>query len=135
LSVEEGRGGLVDLEEAGAPGVLLRVGRPRRQFDTRALGKDAHRVAEFALFLLHHEREDVSPRATRAEAVPALALRAHMKRRGALGMKRARRDVLATGTLQRHVLRYEVDDIDALLDLVNYAHLRRPISKNARSGR
>ena len=106
------------------------VSRRVLERDARALGERAQRLAELqpSFFMMKLKMSPPVPQAPKQ--CQRLARGLDVERRRALAVERAQRDVVAARPLQRRVLRDEVDDVDALLDLVE-RRSSPPILRNA----
>jgi len=77
--------------------------------------------------LLHNEAKNVSALITLAKAVPGLGIGKDGKSRGVyIVVKGAKTGVIFSGVAQLHLFRYQVDNIDAVFDLISNAHRLPP---------
>jgi len=105
------------------PAVLSRsLIRLRLQLHARSGSQDCQGFAEIDVLALHHEGEDVAAGRTGAETVPVLAVWKHHERGRLLVMERTQPLIGAARLLKLHVRGHHIDDVQAVLDLVDNSH-------------
>jgi hypothetical protein len=92
------------------------------QFDAGSVCQFLQGGAKIPSFPLHHEGEDVAPLVAGPEAVPVLAIGEDDERGRLFGMKRTQSLIVLPRFLERDVGRYDLDDVETFLDLVNHTH-------------
>ena len=130
----EERGGLGVRQEEALRARGARVGGALDDFDAALFGEVLHRIEERHAVVLHQELEDV-PVLAAAEAVEALAARAHVEARRLLVVERAARHEPAARPLERQAVADHLHDVGPFPDVFDCRvgnHVRRRGAADAR---